>query len=158
MSEWVVTFSVGDRPTLLDQLDTWADRLDQVDAFAARMPDSGTIDVTVHLHANVDVFDAPEAAWAVVGAIVDGPALAVEVLTETEYERRINTPTLPELMGATEIADELDVSRQRVHQLRKLATFPAPVADLAGGAVWDARAVRRFESTWERKPGHPQAS
>lgn len=64
---------------------------------------------------------------------------------------------MPELMSAAEIADELGVSRQRVHQLRELAAFPAPLADLRGGVVWDAAAIRKFAQEWERKPGRPRA-
>jgi hypothetical protein len=62
---------------------------------------------------------------------------------------------MPELMSAAEIAVELGVARQRVHQLRSTAAFPAPLAELRGGAVWDAAAVRKFAREWERKPGRP---
>jgi hypothetical protein len=70
--------------------------------------------------------------------------------------RRAKAPTMPELMSAAEIADALGVRRQRVHQLRQMASFPAPLAELRGGAVWDAAAVRKFAEGWERKPGRPQ--
>ena len=59
-------------------------------------------------------------------------------------------------MSAAEIADLLGVRRQRVHQLRSTRGFPAPLAELRGGAVWDARAIRRFLDTWERRPGRPK--
>jgi hypothetical protein len=42
-----------------------------------------------------------------------------------------------------------------VHQLRSTAAFPAPLAELRGGAVWDAAAVRKFAREWERKSGRP---
>ena len=71
---------------------------------------------------------------------------------------RSNAPTMPELMSAAEIADELGVSRQRVHKLREMATFPLPLAELRGGAVWDAVAVRTFAENWKRKPGRPSAN
>ncbi|GAB4621016.1 hypothetical protein MOKP38_45590 [Mycobacterium avium subsp. hominissuis] len=61
------------------------------------------------------------------------------------------------MMRAAEIADELGVRRQRVHQLRHLAAFPAPLAELRGGAVWDAAAVRKFADNWTRKPGRPRS-
>jgi hypothetical protein len=80
----------------------------------------------------------------------------MEVVRESEWRRRAEAPTMPELMSAAEIADELGVRRQRVHQLRSLAAFPAPLAELRGGAVWDAAAVRKFAQDWERKPGRPR--
>lgn len=49
----------------------------------------------------------------------------------------------------------LGIARQRVHQLRSTAAFPAPLAELRGGAVWDAATVRKFARGWERKPGRP---
>jgi hypothetical protein len=48
------------------------------------------------------------------------------------------------LMGSAEIAALFDVSRQRVQQLISKPDFPAPVADLAMGKVWDAAAVRSW--------------
>jgi hypothetical protein len=58
-------------------------------------------------------------------------------------------------MSAAEIAQELGISRQRVHQLRRTAMFPAPLADLRGVAVWDAVAVQKFSGDWKRQPGRP---
>lgn len=40
------------------------------------------------------------------------------------------------LMGVAEIAELLNVTRQRVHQLRALDGFPEPTASLAIGDVW----------------------
>ena len=59
-------------------------------------------------------------------------------------------------MSAAEIADELGVARQRVYQLRATTAFPALLAELRGGAVWDAAAVRKFAQDWERKLGRPR--
>lgn len=41
-----------------------------------------------------------------------------------------------ELVGATDIARLLGISRQRVYQLSSEATFPTPAAHLARGALW----------------------
>lgn len=43
---------------------------------------------------------------------------------------------IPELVGATEIADLLGVTRQRVQQLANDPGFPEPVARLKMGNVW----------------------
>lgn len=53
------------------------------------------------------------------------------------------------LMGTTEIASLLGVSRQRVQQLSKGDNFPAPVARLAAGPIWLREDVER----WARETG-----
>lgn len=54
------------------------------------------------------------------------------------------------LVGAREIAAMLHVSRQRVYQLSQEPAFPAPVAELGLGKVWDAEDVDRWIA--ERRP------
>lgn len=57
---------------------------------------------------------------------------------------------MPEhLMGVTEIAQLLGVTRQRVHQLRQLDDFPEPTATLAAGAIW----LRADIEAWARETG-----
>jgi predicted DNA-binding transcriptional regulator AlpA len=56
---------------------------------------------------------------------------------------------IPELVGATEIADLLGVTRQRVQQLANEAGFPAPVAILKMGKVWVLDDVR----AWAERTG-----
>lgn len=58
----------------------------------------------------------------------------------------------PELMGVAEIAELLGVSRQRVHQLRKVAGFPAPIAELSAGAIWERKAVEAWARASARLP------
>ena len=53
------------------------------------------------------------------------------------------------LMGLTEIARLLGVSRQRVHQLSKADGFPEPAAVLAAGPVWETATVE----AWARETG-----
>lgn len=53
------------------------------------------------------------------------------------------------LMGLTEIAEMLGVSRQRVHQLAKANDFPAPVARLSAGTIWERVDVE----AWARATG-----
>lgn len=60
-----------------------------------------------------------------------------------------------ELLGVAEIAGRLGVSRQRVHQIRQRGGFPAPVAQLASGDVWDAADIDAWIATWVRRPGRP---
>lgn len=60
------------------------------------------------------------------------------------------------LVGVTEVAEMLGVSRQRVSVLRTRDDFPRPVADLAAGPVWQRGSLRFFLEGWARKPGRPQ--
>jgi predicted DNA-binding transcriptional regulator AlpA len=53
------------------------------------------------------------------------------------------------LMGVTEIANLLGISRQRVSQLARTETFPEPVARLSGGIIWERADIER----WAREAG-----
>jgi len=48
------------------------------------------------------------------------------------------------LVGITEIAQMLGVSRQRVGQLAKSDGFPTPAVTLAAGPVWDRSAIEKW--------------
>jgi hypothetical protein len=154
--EWVITLSY-DLTASMEEMDRWAHQLEQFDGTVAQIPRRGVVDVTVHAPAYMDIWDAGRKMADELEHVVGVMPSAVEIITEQELYRRAAEPTLPELMSAAEIADELGISRQRVHQLRSTAGFPAPLADLRGGAVWDAAAIRKFAQTWERKPGRPRA-
>lgn len=52
-------------------------------------------------------------------------------------------------MSTVEIATLLDLTRQRVDKLSRRADFPAPVATLAIGRVWDRADV----VAWARADG-----
>lgn len=65
-------------------------------------------------------------------------------ITEADFEP-------DELVGATEIARLLGISRQRVYQLRDAQVFPEPTARLARGALWSRAEV---EAWAERREVH----
>jgi hypothetical protein len=155
--DWVITFTFDvDLP--MNTLDEWEQKLEGSDATVARIPERG-IDLTVFAPGDLSMFDAINKVVNEVAHVVQMPQpVGLEVLTELEWQRLADAPSMPELMSAAEIADELCVSRQRVHQLREAPSFPAPLADLRGGAVWDAAAVRKFNQEWTRKPGRPRAA
>jgi prophage regulatory protein len=60
--------------------------------------------------------------------------------------------TVPDLVGAHEIAEILGVSRQRVQQLARTAGFPQPVAVLAMGKVWVRSDVEEWAARRGRRP------
>jgi hypothetical protein len=152
--DWVITFTFDADPPI-ETMDEWEDGLADLDGSVARIPGRG-VDVTVYAPGALEM---PEAVNKVIGEVqhvlhMSAP-VGLEIVTEAEWRHRAQA-TLPELMSAAEVADELGVSRQRVHQLRGSAGFPAPLADLRGGAVWDAAAIRRFDKGWHRRPGRPR--
>jgi predicted DNA-binding transcriptional regulator AlpA len=55
-----------------------------------------------------------------------------------------------DLVGVTEIAEMLGVSRQRVDQIvRSDGRFPKPVAELHAGRIW----LRTDVAAWARRTG-----
>ena len=79
---------------------------------------------------------------------------ALQVQTDAALEREVSAPS-PELIGLSEIAAILGVSKQRVGQLRARADFPVPVAELAAGPVWHREMLDRFIRAWPRRAGRP---
>lgn len=61
------------------------------------------------------------------------------------------------LVGLSEIATMLGVSRQRAGQLvRDYDDFPPPVAELASGRIWETTAVEAWANAHPvRPPGRP---
>lgn len=80
----------------------------------------------------------------------------LEVITPAEQEAGLARPLIPELIGLTEVAEILGVSKQRVAQLRDRPEFPEPVAELASGPVWTRPSLNHFIEGWSRKPGRPK--
>jgi hypothetical protein len=79
----------------------------------------------------------------------------VEIMTDEYLDREIAQE--PETyLGVTELARELQVSRQRVSELRTSEAFPAPIVELAAGPVWKSSSLRRFIEGWDRRPGRPR--
>ncbi len=74
-----------------------------------------------------------------------GPTLALAVLTAAEQERANAAPL--QLLGVSEIAALLQVSRQRVDQLRARPDFPTPAARLKAGPIWTTDALTDFLTT-----------
>ncbi len=70
--------------------------------------------------------------------------------SEPVLERRLtNAGPSIQAISASEIAELLGISRQRVYQLlEEREDFPRPVAETPRGAVWDRRDVEQ----WARKP------
>src|SRR5262245_11197325 len=75
------------------------------------------------------------------------------VLTTTVSEQKML------LGGVSEVAEALGVSRQRLAALRNRRGFPAPVADLSSGPVWDLEQIARWRNASPpRSAGRPPKS
>ena len=157
--DWAVTFTYDATPdeTALSSVE---DALaDIVDVSVAAAPRDGHVTITLYLPGE-DPGDAVDLGKRMLTShgvldLIGGPLVAVEAMTEAEQEHRADAPTLPELVGASEVGQMLGVSRQRVHQLREHSAFPAPLVEVAMGPLWDARAIEAFARTWSRRPGRP---
>ncbi len=77
---------------------------------------------------------------------------AVEVKSVDDFDKELERPNYPQLVGVSEVAALLGVSRQRVSELARAEYFPKPLAHLAAGPVWDRASLTHFLETWERTP------
>jgi hypothetical protein len=80
--------------------------------------------------------------------------LGVRVLTEADHQAEVEHPPGLDLVGATEGAKILGVSRQRFEQLAKEhPMFPRHVniEELARGRVYTRASIQRFNERWERR-------
>jgi hypothetical protein len=121
-----------------------------------------TFTIYVPEYSDRAVVEAAERAVAAFKGAADGLGIAIVSIDEVDlmagpfFERWLQQP--PEgLAGVTEVAALLGVSRQRVAQLRERADFPAPIAELAAGPIWNRTSLTRFVEAWPRKPGRPSS-
>jgi hypothetical protein len=87
----------------------------------------------------------------------DFPITRIEATVWSQFERDLQEPTFPRIIGITELADLIGITRQRASALARSAKFPAPAAELASGPVWFEPNVRRFIDEWDRRPGRPRS-
>lgn len=53
-----------------------------------------------------------------------------------------------DILGTSEVAEVLGVSKQRIHSLRQMAEFPEPFVQLASTPLWDRTEVIEFLAKW----------
>jgi len=159
--DWQVTADARTRRDLdPDALVQVGDELALFDASVAGQGQDVSIVLTV------SAVDDPGAALTAGLEVVEGALrrygvdveawVAGEALSAAEADRRLSEPPMPEIVSATEAAEILGVSRQRVHQLlAEHAGFPPPLVRLGAGPLWLADTIRAFAAGWERRPGRP---
>lgn len=81
------------------------------------------------------------------------PVVRMEVVDADVFEAELAVPNFPDLVGTQEVTEMLDVSRQRVHELRRAGRFPEPIVQLASGPIWLRPAVEAFLEGWDRRAG-----
>ncbi len=81
------------------------------------------------------------------------PTISVEAVVGDELDRRQSVPNFPTILGTTEVCRHLEITRQRLHQLRKEGRFPRPVVELAATPVWLQTTIDSFAQTWDRSSG-----
>ncbi|MFH8867126.1 hypothetical protein [Streptomyces griseus] len=96
-----------------------------------------------------------EVTAAAKGAGLPTTVVGVDLVTEEELDRRLAEPSVPDLVGVSEIAEMLGVVRQRVTQLSQRSDFPPAVAHLKSGPVFVRDQVAAFERKWDRRGGRP---
>lgn len=164
MKEWSVAVGFGQLPSAAATLDARISDLAERLAGMAPAIGAGESSLTVRLAVEADdaVAAAASAVPEVLGALDAvglgaGPVTDLEVTEWSSFEKRLEEPTIPELVGITEIAGILGTSRQRASELARSPRFPAPLADLAAGPVWLKPNIARFVQEWDRRPGRPKA-
>jgi hypothetical protein len=157
--EWTVHIeAAGDGEVAPESLDDLVDALADHSAVVsgARGRYGAQFDVTASEAAAV--VPAALEVWATAirrAALPAWPIVRIEAMTVTEQEADLATPSFPALVGVSEAARMLGVSKQRLAQLAARPDFPEPMVDLASGPVWLTSGIRGFERRWPRKPGRP---
>jgi len=160
MTDYAVTVvSTLDKP--VDDIDALIDAL--ADTASASITDSelslttdiSADDLTAAIALGIAVLVAAAGQAGVsVGRTVEAEALEVE-----RQEAQLSEPNLPDLVGPTEVASILHVSRQRVHQLlAENRHFPPALLRLGSGPLWLRSTIEAFDRTWERRIGRPPTS
>ena len=160
--EWSVSFAVG-APAELEQLEDLLDELMDLHASVSGAPDGSSNGVRFNVEAATwsDALTIGAKAFAKAlraAKLPRGPIVEASAQEWSHFEADMDRPNGLELAGVTEVAEMLDVSRQRVSELARLSHFPPPMYDLAAGPVWAKAAIERFLETWERKPGRPRSA
>ena len=119
--------------------------------YGATLSIDGTLDASGAVETCVRIFTEHARA----ASLPEWPVVRVEALTFSEHEADVGEGKVPDLVGITEIARELGISRQRATKLTRLQGFPEPIAALASGSVWTRLSLERFIEERTRKPGLP---
>lgn len=132
---------------------------------------SGQMQVTLEVDADTlqDAAAGALRAAAAATGLLKPNRMYVLPTTEAAHEAARPAPIDLDLIGITEIADELNVSRQRAGQLAEDPDFPDPVYNPPSGQrrLYTRTSVRAFKQRWiatrntrggPRRPAHRDSS
>jgi hypothetical protein len=163
--EWSVGVELGlDGSQRADEVEEAAEEL--LDALAEAAPAVGVSAASLGVQLSVRARSAVAAVKVAVAAVEKASAdvrLAhtgvyhAEASTTERLDAWLRQPSFPELVGTSEVAALLGVSRQRVSELSRAAHFPQPMTSLASGPVWAKPGILRFMDEWDRAPGRRRA-
>jgi hypothetical protein len=162
VNEWTVTVGAAtashlDEPTIVEL----ARHAEQWDGTVGARGDAGPGFLLIVDVASMDPIAAGAEAMHRAAQLASHANLGIRVVqvdvkTPELAELDALRPDTPELLAASDVAELLGVSRQRVHQLHSdRADFPAPYARLGSGPIWTRPAIEAFDRSWSRKPGRP---
>jgi hypothetical protein len=158
-SGWTVTIEAAGKPGDVDgdRLERFAAALEPLGGTASLAQNGSRYGATFSLY-NVFPDDAETAvakgceifrnAASDQADLPECPIVHAEAMTFEEHDANLELPAIPKLVGVSEIADILAVTRQRAHQLTKRSDFPAPVEQLAAGPVWTRQSLEHFIEEW----------
>lgn len=126
--------------------------LAEIGGVAEGRPGERRVETTLTVEAP-NVRQAADRAIERVTERVAGTVVAFFVMTIEEADRRL--ADRDRIVGVTEVAEMLGVSKQRISMLSQREDFPRPLEQLASGPVWRARDLSTFSAGWRRKPGRP---
>lgn len=87
-----------------------------------------------------------------------GEQLHARVITEAAHIAEIRRPPRLDLVGTGDIAAILNVSRQRVDELKDHPEFPNEVSSIGGRRVYTRDSIAAFNEQWDRSPGRPASA
>lgn len=152
-----MAIETGRRPPGIDEnLD---DILDTLEPYAGALT-IHPLSLRVRLNVEAPTLDqaATSALEVFKRAFPSEEAIRFEAQTVEDLEKQLAESNAPELLGVTELARALGVTRTRASQFTRHGTFPPPAAILAAGPVWYRRTVARFLANWDRRPGRRTGS
>lgn len=127
---------------------------------AAGSAGAGMLDVQLSVEADSIVTAATQALRVFTNALRKAGSprrygiMAMDVETAEHLEARLRQPD-PPMVGISELAQLLGVTKQRASQLAQRRDFPAPYQQLASGPIWRKGDLSRFMEEWSRRPGRP---
>lgn len=159
--EWSVRFEISDpRPALTEEhADAVMDALARYAPAVSYAPRAMSVRFCVRASGPQRATDAGHRLLqsALNKAGISGARIIeVEVQEIAGLDRSVKESNVPDLLGVTELAQVLKVTKQRASELAASPGFPKPIATLASGPVWKKSTVARHIGHWARRPGRPK--